>query len=206
MMPEMDGYEMVQLVRNKAKCQDIKTIAVTSAVHVGSARNAQESGFSGFLPKPVFLDELAKVITTVLGDKRENKTIVTRHMAEELKFQGTKVFIIESKAKDRELIEECLQVMECEKDFVTNGHQAIECLKENIYDLCLLDFCIFEEEGSEIVRTIKEVSRNMPTIAVLTADMEKHRSECLYAGIDDFIIKPVDMTSLKRIIKRYGKS
>ena len=72
--------------------------------------------------------------------------------------------------------------------------------------MCLLDYCIFEEEGAEFIRVIKEISRSMPTIAVLTADMEKHRTECLYAGIDDFIIKPVDMINLKRIIKRYGKS
>ena len=55
--------------------KNIKAIAVRSAVQVGSAQNAQESGFNGFLPKPVFLDELAKVITTVLGDERDHKTI-----------------------------------------------------------------------------------------------------------------------------------
>ena len=206
MMPEMDGYEMIQRVLKNEKCKNIKTIAVTSAVHVGSAQNAQKSGFSGFLPKPVFLDELAKVITTVLGDKREKKTIVTRHMAEELKFQGTKVLIVGGTGEDQKSIEECLSLMECEREFSLRGQEAIECLKEKIYDLCLLDYCIVEEEGAEIIRLIKEISRNLPTVAVLTADMEKNRSECLYAGIDDFIIKPIDMTNLKRIIKRYGKN
>ncbi len=205
MMPEMDGYEMIKKIQLDPRYQDIKAIAVTSAVHVGSARSAQESGFNGFLPKPVFLDELAKIITTVLGDKRDDKTIVTRHMAEELKFRGSKVLILEKKELDRKIIKECLSSMECEYGFVSTGHEAIECLKEGIYDLCLLDFHLFEEEGVEIVRIMKEVSGNMPTIMLISPDDEKDRKECLNAGVDDFLIKPVDMAGLKRVIKRYGE-
>ena len=64
MMPEMDGYELIRKIRTEDKYEEIKAIAVTSAVQVGSAQSAQDSGFDGFLPKPVFLDELAKVIKT----------------------------------------------------------------------------------------------------------------------------------------------
>ena len=207
MMPEMDGYELIKKIRTEDKYADIKAIAVTSAVQVGSAQNAQESGFDGFLPKPVFLDELAKVITTVLGDERDNKTIVTRHMAEELTFKETKILIIEESGLDQKLLEECLSRMKCDREFVSTCQEAIECISDKIYDVCLLDLLIYKKEGIEIVRTIKEVSRDMPIVALLAADMEKeHRTECLNAGIDDFLVKPVDMVGLKRIIRRYGKN
>jgi CheY-like chemotaxis protein len=205
MMPEMDGYELAKRVRINEKFKDIKLIAVTSAVRIGSARSAEESGFNGFLPKPVFLDELAKVIATVLGDKRKESTIVTRHMAEEMKFTGTKVLVIGEKGSDQRLVENCLEVMDCERDFVANGQAALECLSEKIYDLCLLDSSVYQTEGAELVRIIKEISRNLPTIVLLSEDMLGHREECLNAGVDDFIIKPVDMVGLKRIIQRYGK-
>jgi len=205
MMPEMDGYEMARRVRANDKHKDIKMIAVTSAVRVGGAKNAQESGFNGFLPKPVFLDELSKVIAAVLGDQREDGAIVTRHMAEELSFKGTKILIIESNASDQKLAEECFEAMGCEGEFVPNGQEAIERLKEKIYDLCLLDFNILKDEGMAIVQIVKEVSRSMPAVALLTTDAKEHRTECLGAGIDDFIVKPVDMISLKRIVTRYGK-
>ena len=207
MMPEMDGYELIRKIRAEDRYENIKAIAVTSAVQVGSAQNAQESGFNGFLPKPVFLDELAKVITTVLGDEREHKTIVTRHMAEEIRFKETKVLIIEEHGADQMLLEECLNRMECEGEFVSTSQKAIECISEKIYDVCLLDYTIYKKEGTEIVRIVKEVSRNIPVVVLLAVDAEKeHRTECLDAGIDDFLIKPVDMISLKRIIKRYGRN
>jgi len=206
MMPEMDGYELMRRIRANKKLKNIKSVAVTSAVQVGSAHSAQESGFDGFLPKPVFLDELAKVITTVLGDARDQKTIVTRHMAEEIKYAETKILIIEDKGLDQDLVEECLGVLDCERDFVSNGHEAIEHLKEKIYDISLIDFNVLEDEGAEIVRTIKEVSQDMPIIALLPSDDKRQRTECLDAGMDDFIIKPVDVISLKRIVKRYGKN
>lgn len=205
MMPEMDGYEMARRIRTNDKYKNIKMIAVTSAVRIGDARNAQESGFDGFLPKPVFLDELAKIITTVLGDKRKDRTIVTRHMAEELNFKGTKVLIIEGGGPDQKLVEECLDEMGCEGELVPNGQKAIECLKERTYDLCLMDFPIFQAEGAKVVTAIKEVSLNMPVVVLLTTDGTMHRTECLGAGVDDFLVKPVDMVGLKRVIKRFGK-
>ncbi len=205
MMPEMDGYELARTIRADDRYKDIKLIAVTSAVRVGGARNAQDSGFNGFLPKPVFLDELAKVIATVLGSQQKGGPIVTRHLVEELGVKGTKILIIEGDGPDQKLIGECLAAMDCEGEFVVSGQRAVERLKEKIYDLCFLDFNIFKEEGPEIVKIIKEVSRNMPTIVLLTTDTKDYRSECLDAGVDDFIVKPADMISLKRIVTRYGE-
>lgn len=97
MMPEMDGYELARRMRANEQFKDIKMIAVTSAMRVGEARNAQKSGFNGFLPKPVFLDELAKIIGAVLGDQREGGTIITRHMAEEIDLKGTAVLVKEKR-------------------------------------------------------------------------------------------------------------
>lgn len=204
MMPEMDGYEMARTVRANDGFRGIKLIAVTSAVRVGGARNAQDCGFNGFLPKPVFLDELAKVIAIVLGSQREGGPIVTRHMVEELGIKGTKVLVIEGDGSDQKLITECLSAMDCDGEFVPNGQRAIECLQEKIYSLCLLDFNVFQDEGEDFIKVIKEVSRNMPTVALLTTDSKSHRSKCLDAGIDDFVVKPVDMVGLKRIVARYA--
>jgi len=206
MMPEMDGYEMARVIRANDRFRDIKLIAVTSAVRVGGARHAQECGFNGFLPKPVFLDELAKVIATVLGSPHGDGTIVTRHMVEELGVKGAKVLVIAEKTADQKLIKECLGAMDCEGECVPNGRRAVECLKEKLYSLCLLDFSIFKEEGREIVKIIKEVSRNMPVVVLLASDTKESRSECLDAGADDFVVKPADMISLKRIVTRYGEN
>lgn len=132
--------------------------------------------------------------------------IVTRHMAEELSFKGTKILVIGSSAPDQKLVEECLDGIECEGESVSSGQDAIERLKEKIYDVCLLDFQIFQEEGAGIVRIIKEISRSMPVVVLLEADVKARQSEYLDAGVDDFIVKPADMISLKRIVTRYGKS
>jgi len=206
MMPEMDGYEMARRIRDNDKYNDIKLIAVTSAVRVGGAQNAQENGFNGFLPKPIFLDELAKVIAIVLGDEREDGTIVTRHMAKELSFKGTKILVVGGSAPDQKLIEECLNGMGCEGTSVSNGQEAAEHLKEKIYDVCLLDFNVFQGEGIEIMHVMKEITRDMPVVVLSESDEKADRSQCLDAGADDFIVKPVDMISLKRIVTRYGKN
>jgi two-component system sensor histidine kinase/response regulator len=206
MMPEMDGYELARTIRANDGFRNIKLIAVTSAVRVGGARNAQDCGFNGFLPKPVFLDELAKVIATVLGSQQEGGPIVTRHMVEELGIKGAKVLVIENDGSGQDLMTECLEAMDCDAKFVSDGQKAVECLKEEIYSLCLLDFDIFRNEGNDIVKIIKEVSRNMPTVVLLTEDTKEIRSQCLDAGVDDFVAKPVDMVALKRVVTRYTEN
>jgi CheY-like chemotaxis protein/anti-sigma regulatory factor (Ser/Thr protein kinase) len=204
MMPEMDGYNLARTIRANDGFCGVKLIAVTSAVRVGGAHSAQVCGFNGFLPKPVFLDELAKVIAMVLATQQEDGPIVTRHMVEEMEVKDAKILVIMGADAGQKNISESLLSLDCEADFVSNGQAALGFLREKIYNMCLMDQDIFQEEGTQIVQVIKEVSRNVPVIVILPKDTPEQRSKCLDAGVDDFIAKPVDLMNLKRLISRYS--
>jgi len=204
MMPEMDGYELARRIRANEKYKDIKMIAVTSAMRVGEARNAQKSGFNGFLPKPVFLDELAKVIATVLGDQRSDGSIVTRHMAEELNLKGTKILAVASIPSDQKSIEDCCVAIGCQIRSVSTNTEVLEVLSSEPWDLCLIDSQMFSE-NADIVRAIKDMGGDLPLVVMVSGELKDERSHFLGLGIDDVLGKPIDMIGLKRVIMCYRK-
>jgi CheY-like chemotaxis protein len=76
-----------------------------------------------------------------------------------------------------------------------NGIQAIEILKDTVFDLILMDIQMPELNGYETTRAIRrqEIStgRHVPIIAMTAYAVRGDREECLAAGMDGYISKPV---------------
>ncbi len=208
MMPEMDGHGLIAKIRANKKCKDIKIIAISSDIRLGEAQHAQEDGFNGFLPKPISRDALLKVITVVLGDNREQGSIVTRHMAEELACKGIKVLVVEDVLPNQALIKAYFQQFGCEGDYASNGQEAVDMLRSNIdqYDLCLMDMQMPVMDGLEATRIIrKEISKDFPIIALTAAALKEDQDQCFKAGMTDYISKPIQTEKLKEKILEYAK-
>ncbi len=95
-------------------------------------------------------------------------------------------------------------------DVAENGPQAIEKLSKKRYDLVLMDIQMPEMSGIEACRIIRDpasgtVNPDVPIVA-MTADagVEDHK-KCLWAGMDDFISKPVDPDRLLAVIQKQVK-
>jgi len=207
-MTDMDGYELAAKIRADERLKGIKMIAVTTDPKIGEANMAEEKGFDGYLPKPVILEDLAQVIQTVLGDKREEKTIVTRHMAEELSCKGIKVLVVENSPPNQMLMQAYFEELGCEGVYANNGQEAVDKLKAGEeYDLILMDMqmpVMGGIEATEIIR--RDMTKDIPIIA-LTADIiGETRQKADMAGMNDFIAKPIDLEKLKEKIIQYGRS
>ncbi len=204
MMPEMDGYGFVKKVKSHKKFDTIKFIATTSDVRIGVAHKAEEKGFDAFLPKPISRKELVSVMAMVLGDQRkEGQQIITRHMAGEMGCKGIKVLVVEDSLPNQELIKAYFDILGCEGNYANNGQEAIEKLKMGKYDLCLMDVMMPVMGGIEATKMIrKEISKDIPIVALTAAVLDKDKEKCFEAGMTDFLSKPVDMNKLKeKIIK-----
>lgn len=65
MMPEMDGYQAISVIKNSEKMQNIPVLAVTAQAMVGDKERCLAAGAAGYVSKPINVDELLTQIEKV---------------------------------------------------------------------------------------------------------------------------------------------
>ncbi len=121
------------------------------------------------------------------------------------RYPGARVLVVEDEPINREVITSLLQDAGLEVDVLTNGREAVESAVRGGYELILMDVQMPEMNGLEATRTL----RGLPGMAVipilaLTANaFAEDREECLAAGMNDHIGKPVEPETLYRTIAHW---
>ena len=93
-------------------------------------------------------------------------------------------------------------------DCVANGLEVLEALELRNYDIIFMDYQMPELDGPETCRIIKAKypENKWPVIIALTANtMPEHRRECLEAGMDDFLMKPVSLDDIRNAVVKYAR-
>ena len=82
--------------------------------------------------------------------------------------------------------------------------KVLDELKTHAYDLVFLDLVITKEQGNQVVQYIREnITRDIPVLGLTGNLPEEVESTLLAAGMQDFIIKPVDLAKMKEKILRW---
>ena len=86
-----------------------------------------------------------------------------------------------------------------------NGQEALDRIKETNFDLYLIDIQMPILNGFEFIKEIRKNGDNTPAIAQTARAFESDFKECLDAGFDNYISKPIDKKILIEKIKSYIK-
>lgn len=86
-----------------------------------------------------------------------------------------------------------------------NGIECLEMIGEVEPDLVLLDVLLPGLSGSEVCRSIKDTARttDIPVIAITASVSGETRKRMSEVGADDFLLKPIDVSDINRVIKRF---
>jgi len=110
-----------------------------------------------------------------------------------------RILLAEDNVVNQKLALRLLQQMGYRADLASNGLEAIECLARQRYDVVLMDVQMPEMDGLEASRRIVERWPNggRPRIVAMTANaMQGDREQCLAAGMDDYLTKPIRVERL----------
>ena len=115
------------------------------------------------------------------------------------------ILIAEDNVINQQLIRQILGNLGYCPDCVENGELTVAAAGSKDYDLILMDVQMPEMDGLEATRFIRRGPGKQPVIIALTANaMLGDREECLQAGMDDYISKPVRLDELMRLLKKWG--
>ena len=121
--------------------------------------------------------------------------------------QDLSILIAEDNPINRKLLTSMLQSLEFAVDAVVDGPSVLEVLEKKSYDLILMDCQMPGMDGDEVTRVIREgkCGDGQPVVVAITADVSvNHKEQCLQAGMDDFLAKPIRLDMLKSGLRRWS--
>jgi len=121
--------------------------------------------------------------------------------------EGKRILVAEDNPVNQMVIMRLLQVLGREADLVVNGRQALEAWRSGRYAILLSDCHMPEMDGFTLTSTVRAEEdgsgRRTPIIAFTAAATSDEVAECMTAGMDDFLSKPIDVERLKTVLARW---
>lgn len=121
---------------------------------------------------------------------------------EQLDNPKAEILVAEDNLVNQKIIEKLLIKMGHSVSIVSNGAKAVDAVKEDSYDMILMDGSMPEMDGFEATKKIRASGNNIPIIAVTAHAMEGDRDDFIQAGMDDYVTKPIDASLLEAAIHR----
>jgi CheY-like chemotaxis protein len=219
-MPVVSGYEVAKGIRklDPPMC-DLPLLAFSSSTTSRSKR-FKDSGFDGFLPKPVQRKKLTKMIERLLAKnndaiKNEDKKEVIhtqRTIAEEAK-HSIHILLAEDNPINRKLAQFMLTKAGYQLTVVENGKEAVEVYtsQPDTFDLILMDIQMPTMNGIDATKEIRKIESStstprIPIIAMTAQSMKGDREKCLKSGMDDYIAKPIKRKVVFEMVKKWSLS
>jgi two-component system, sensor histidine kinase and response regulator len=218
-MPVMDGEETLRAIRREPLTQDIKVVVLTSMGRRNELSRVNEMGCSGYLLKPVKQLQLRETLELVLGNKRSTSRRADSRRRngrsngpEPLITRQLHILLAEDNEINQKMTRTLLTRQGHIVDVASNGVQTVEAVKQNRYDLVLMDVQMPEMDGFEAAQTIRQLeasgalkSPHMPIIAMTAHALHGDRQRCMDAGMDDYVSKPLDPRKVFQAIDRWGE-
>jgi two-component system, sensor histidine kinase and response regulator len=210
-MPKMDGFALIERIRQRPELSTAIIMMLTSAGHRGDAARCQELAVSAYLLKPIRQSELREAIARVLGAQQQKGPIplITRYSLGDALEPSTqlRVLVAEDNPVNQRLATRLLEKRGHRVTITVNGREAVEALKDHTFDLVLMDVQMPEMDGIEATGVIREREKrdgtHVPIIALTAHAMKGDRERCLVAGMDGYLSKPIRSQELDDILEKY---
>lgn len=117
--------------------------------------------------------------------------------------QKKKILLVEDNAINIKVALKIFEKLDVVVQVATNGLEAIEKTDEIEFDLVFMDVQMPIMNGIEASRTLRKQGYEVPIIAMTANAMVEHRNDCMAAGMNDFLSKPINLNSLRVIVEKY---
>jgi signal transduction histidine kinase/DNA-binding response OmpR family regulator len=203
-MPDLNGIVLTQTI--KEKYPQVPVILLSS---VGDEHARKHSKlFSYILNKPVKQDDLSRyvfnslnLINKAVTDEKTTKGRLNPDFALQ---NPLSILIAEDNKINQNVIMHVLGKLGYKPQIAENGLEAVAACRKNSYDLILMDMQMPEMDGIEATLVIRKTLGQQPVIIALTANtMKGDREDCLLAGMNDYLSKPVKTDDLMDKLRQW---
>ena len=210
LMPGIDGFSLALAMGKIPTAAAMPLILLSSGgVDEHDSRRQKINFFSSIL-KPWKASTLQRELLRAVG--RENvapavgasERLIDSSSAEYL---SIKILVVEDNPTNRQVMLTILRALGYQPDVAEDGKTAIRMIDANNYDLILLDLQMPDIDGFTVARHVRahEVKCRATIIAVTAGVTSEDRLHCFDAGMDDYVMKPFKVSTIKEIVLKYAR-
>ncbi|MEG5050478.1 MULTISPECIES: PAS domain S-box protein [unclassified Microcoleus] len=221
-LPEMVAGSLERLRISEPAMQQTHWVVLTSMTQLAEAKRLVDSGFSGYLTKPVkahrLFDCLANAIApmTLIDEPLANSTSNGASAIDNRELASLKILLVEDTPINQKVGLNQLRVLGCAADVANNGAEALSMVALKKYDIVLMDCQMPVLDGYEATRELRrreaanaaagsmEPHQKTVVIAMTANALKGDREKCLAAGMDDYISKPIAIEKLKSVLANWS--
>ena len=203
-MPEMDGLETTRRIRSQIGT-DVPILLASAYDWSDIEEQAQAAGANGFVNKPLFRSTLYDKINDLIG--KESASIEPEDDYSDL--QGLNILVAEDNDVNWEIISALLSMFGITTERAENGRICLDKMRaaeKDRYTLIFMDVQMPEMNGLEATRAIRKLddpwASSIPIIAMTADAFSENVTECLNAGMNGHIAKPIDIKLVIKEIRR----
>ena len=209
-LPDMSGFELLENLHHN-------DYAVKSPIIVYTGRDLSEEEnhqlmryadsviVKGVKSPERLLDETALFLHRVVADLsiEKQKAIQKLYQRDEA-LRGKKILIVDDDMRNSFALSRLLSERDLKVEIAPNGQRALEMLEQILdIELVLMDVMMPVMDGLETTQRIRQNPRfkNLPILALTAKAMKGDREQCLAAGANDYLSKPVDPDRLFTMLR-----
>ena len=202
-MPEVNGYDLIKQIKSKPNFSKLPVIIYTGKENYKEDLKKIDGLFEDLLEKnSANIEDLSETVKQMIN--RYDEPTPPEKIKEE--HNVIKILLVEDYKHSQIIVTRLLKKNNFEHIVVVeNGVEALEKVKEQKFDLILMDMQMPIMNGFEATEKIRELTdyKDTPIIALTAFAMKGDREKCLEAGATDYIPKPIDSQEFIEKVKYY---
>ena len=200
------GEALVRYLREAPGAGAVPMLALARASALPDARTAEALGLAGSLEKPVTPEELREAFIRALDLPHPALAESAEHLGAVPAEQSLRVLVAEDNPVNQQVISGLLKRMGHRVTLAGNGAEALARVQQGQFDLLLMDCDMPELDGWQATRAIRDWERangRRPVciVAVTGHGLPEHRQQCLDAGMQEQLLKPISLAALQPVLE-----
>ena len=208
-MPEIDGLALAEKIRDLPRQPGRIVMMLSSVLRPGASARCVELGAASLLTKPVIESELFEALTRAITGRAEDAAPPVAELRAPQIQSRSRILLVEDNPVNKKVALAQLRALGYTATAASNGFEALQALSQTPFEIVLMDCHMPGMDGYEAAAAIRksEGHERHTWIIAMTADaMAGDREQCLAAGMDDYVSKPVRTEDLAAVLERAGRN
>ncbi len=212
-MPVTDGAMLAAAIKDDPRLTGLVFIMLSSMGHWKEAKGLAGASVDAYLVKPVRHSKLLDTLASTWSKKHSAATPLSRSLtglresvAGRFSSARARALVAEDNPVNQRVALRLLEKLGIRADVAANGLEAIQMFKTIPYDIVFMDCQMPEMNGYEAaaeVRRFEGRNRRVPIVAMTAEATIECRDNCIQAGMDDFLPKPVKVEDLVSALEKH---